>query len=232
MLTPSPLPESWPFAAREAGRERSFADGVELPGFSGSWRLVTTTGLPDLNGATRLDGLFGRGGLIQAGDCILRPYRRGGLTRNLNKNTYLTANRFGAEYAVHSALWDAGFPTVEPVGYAYRRRFWGVEGVFITKRADGLPWPKTWETSDFADHVGQIAELIGSLSAWGIFAPDLNATNFFVAHDGRVLALDWDRARWTRSGRLLESYWARLERSMCKLGAPAVLIDSLRDALM
>jgi len=239
MLIPPSLPESWPFALRGAHFDKQssqakldITDGIELPGFSGNWRFVTTTGLPDLSGATHLEGLFGRGGLVQAGGCILRPYRRGGLMRYLNKNTYLTADRFKAEYNVHAALWNAGFPTVEPVGYAYRRRLWGFEGVFVTKKADGLPWPKTWGMFDFANQAGQIAVIIKSLSAWGIFAPDLNATNFFVVPDGKIMALDWDRAVWTRKHGLVKSYWARLERSMFKLNAPAVLIDSLEDALI
>ena len=231
-LTPPPLPESWPFTVREAGCGRNVANDIELPGFTGSWRAVTTAGLPDLSGAARLDELFGRGGLVQAGDCILRPYRRGGLMRRFNKNTYLTPGRFKAEYDVHAALWDAGFPTVEPVGYAYRRHLWGFEGVFITKRADALPWPKTWGTPDAIDRAGQIAVIIKSLSAWGLYAPDLNATNFLVATDGKILALDWDRAGWTRRHGLVKSYWARLERSMYKLNAPTALIDSLWDAII
>jgi len=205
---------------------------MELPGLTGSWRVVSKTDRYDFSETKRLDGLFGRGGLIQTGGYILRPYRRGGCVRFFNKNMYLTAGRFKAEYDVHTALWDAGFPTVEPVGYAYRRHYCGVEGVFITRMADSLPWPKVWGCGNSGNQTAQIAQLIMSLSDWGLWAPDLNATNFIVTPNGQMLILDWDRAGWTKNRGLLKNYWVRLERSMYKLNAPAALIDHCRAALL
>ncbi|MDR2697935.1 MAG: hypothetical protein LBB40_05615 [Holophagales bacterium] len=232
MLIPPPLPESWPFEVRNIRREQNFIDGAKLPGLIGRWRIVSTTDRLDFNEAKQLYGLFGRGGLIQSGDCVLRPYHRGGWVRCFNKNKYLRPERFKIEYDVHTALWDAGFPTVEPVGYAHRRHSWGVEGVFITRRADSLPWPSVWESADSENQAAQIALLIKSLSAWGLWAPDLNATNFIVTPNGQILALDWDRAGWTIKRGLLKSYWTRLERSMYKLNASPALIDSLRNNLI
>jgi len=231
MLIQPPLPESWPFEARNSRHEQSSVCDMELPGLAGSWRIFGNIGHCDFGETKRLDGLFGRGGLIQTGDYILRPYHRGGLVRHFNQNTYLTANRFKTEYYVHTALWNAGFPTVEPVGYAYRRHSWGVEGIFITRMTDSLPWPKAWSNGDSKDKVAQVVRLIKSLSAWGLWAPDLNATNFIVTHNDQILALDWDRAGWTTKRDLYKSYWTRLERSMCKLNAPTSLVDSLRRAL-
>jgi len=234
MLIPPPLPESWPFDSRNSHREQSAICGIELPGLTGNWQIVGSIGLCDFSETKCLDGLFGRGALIKSGDYILRPYYRGGLVRHFNKNTYFTAGRFKTEYDVHIMLWNAGFPTVEPVGYAYRRRFWGFEGVFITRMVDAVPWPKVWESADYENHVTQIAQLIKSLSTWGLWAPDLNATNFIVTPNGQLLALDWDRADWMIKHKrdLFKSYWARLERSMCKLNAPTSLIDSLRNNLI
>ncbi|MDR0498585.1 MAG: hypothetical protein LBH03_02475 [Holophagales bacterium] len=231
MFIPPQLPELWPFETRCIQREQHPIDNAVLLGFSGDWRVIGTIDSYDSPETKRLDGLFGRGGLIQVGDLILRPYRRGGWVRYLNKNIYLTAGRFKAEYDVHTALWDAGLPTVEPLGYAYRRRSWGVEGVFITRRADSIPWPKMWGNVDCDSQAAQIAQLIKSLSIWGLWAPDLNATNFIVTPNGQILALDWDKASWTPKSDLLKNYWERLERSMCKLNAPAALIDLLRNNL-
>jgi hypothetical protein len=156
-----------------------------------------------------MEGVLGRGGLIQAGGYVFRPYRRGGLIRFFNKGIYPSASRFRDEYNTHAALWGAGLPTVEPVGYAYRKRLWGAEGVFITRKADAVPWPKVWGSSDYLGndshgHTRQIAILIKAISAWGLWSPDMNATNFLLGSDGRILALDWDRARWTQKKGLTE----------------------------
>ena len=67
----------------------------------------------------------------------------------------------------------------------------------------------------------QFASLLDSLSAWGLHAPDLNATNFIIDDEGHLLALDWDRAGWSGPGKaLLEAYLNRLDRSLYRLNAP------------
>jgi hypothetical protein len=144
-------------------------------------------------------------------------------------DTYLTPSRFRREYEVHAALWAAGLPTVEPLGYAYRRRSFGFEGVFLTRKVEGLPWPQAWGGEDRGFFAAPVADLIKSLSAWGLWAPDLNATNFLLMPDGQVLALDWDKARWTTRRRLLEGHLERLERSLRKLDAPPSLMAALRE---
>jgi hypothetical protein len=234
MMTPPRLPDNWRFETRGVSGELKSAENVGLPGLGLGWNLFSTADVPETAEAAPLDHVFGRGGLIQAGDIILRPYRRGGLVRHFNKRTFLTTKRFHTEYNVHAALWRAGLPTVEPVGYAYRRHLLGFEGVYITRSAEGQPWPKTWIDTNHSNQVtfaNQVADLIESLAAWGLWAPDMNATNFLVTSDGRVLALDWDKAAWTTKPRLVERYWMRLERSLYKLNAPVALIDLLREKL-
>jgi hypothetical protein len=236
MLTPPPLPDAWPFRAGDGRHDAIAAHESSLPGLGGAWQVFSTAPLSALNGAQPeakpMDGVFGRGGLIQADGYVLRPYRRGGLMRHFNKGIYASASRFRDEYDVHAALWGAGFPTVEPIGYAYKKRLWGAEGVFITKNADAQPWPRAWGDSDNLGHARQIAVLIKALSAWGLWSPDMNATNFLLGHDGLILALDWDRARWVKKKCLAEKYWMRLRRSMYKLNAPAALIALMQDELM
>jgi hypothetical protein len=148
---------------------------------------------------------------------VLRPYRRGGLVRFLNERVYAGTARFKAEFQVHRALWDAGLPTVEPLGWASRPCSWGREGVYLTRFQEGSPWPRGWDPAGLP----QVRTVLEALCAWGLYAPDLNATNFLVRPDGRVLALDWDRAVWAPSVPLLDRYRARLTRSLMKLGAPA-----------
>lgn len=244
MVNSPPLPDDWPFEARRACGEIKLIDSSNLPGLTGRWHICSNSAIPDLTAATSLDGIFGRGGLIHAGNYILRPYRRGGLFRHFNKRMYLTANRFRDEYTVHASLWASGYPTVEPLGFAFRRHLWGVEGMYITRWADSQPWPKIWGETDSSNQIMQIARLIKSLTEWGLWAPDMNATNFIRVADGTMLALDWDRAKWIQKVTLMkmptheqktylaEKYWTRLKRSMDKLNAPQELIESMQQKLM
>jgi hypothetical protein len=150
---------------------------------------------------------------------VLRPYRRGGLLRHLNERTYRTHLRFAAEHAVHRGLWEAGFPTVEPLGYAWRPSGFGVEGVLITRMTEAEPWPRRWDLG--SERAADIRQAISCLCEWGLWSPDLNATNVMLPAQGGVRFLDWDRARFEPSGGdLWPRYRARMERSLRKLGAP------------
>lgn len=218
------LPADWPYPPRGAGGEPHSSPGAAIRGLGGGWDLRLQAGV-SLEGATgTLAGAFGRGGILRLGEVVVRPYRRGGLVRHVNERIYASPDRFAREFAVHRALWTAGFPTVEPLGYGSRRRAWGVEGVFLTRFAEAKAWPACWERS--ADVLPQVAVMLKALASWGLLAPDLNATNFLLTPEGRVLALDWDRARWTGGGDLLARYRERLARSLRKLRAPRDVLEA------
>ncbi len=168
----------------------------------------------------RMTDAFGRGGVRRLGDLVIRPYRRGGLVAKINGGTYASPTRFRRELIVHRALWEAGFPTVEPLGIAHRRKGLGVEGLYFTRYAEAMPWPSDWSSP----MLPELMQALAALDAWGLFAPDLNATNVMRGASGLVL-LDWDRAAWTK-GPLLVRYRARLARSLAKLGAPVELIEA------
>ena len=195
--------------------------GVGVPGCGEGWTLEAAPHLDPSGEAGSLHAAFGRGGVRRLGDLVLRPYRRGGLMAKLNAATYASPSRFRRELAVHRALWEAGFPTVEPLGIAHRPSGLGVEGLYFTRFTDAKPWPSDWS----APALAELLKALSALSAWGLFAPDLNATNVMWGETGLVL-LDWDRASW-RGGALLRRYQARLKRSLAKLDAP----ESLRAAL-
>ncbi|WP_306591992.1 lipopolysaccharide kinase InaA family protein [Geothrix sp. 21YS21S-4] len=219
-----PLPDSWPYDPGRSLRPLGCRINLELPGLGGGWRVCTPGGMPPVGDAVPLEGAHGRGGILRAGDTVMRPYRRGGLLRHINERTYRTHLRFAAEYAVHRGLWEAGFPTVEPLGYAWRPVRFGVEGVMFTRWAEGDSWPRNWEVGVTRTDV--LRQAIGALCDWGLWSPDLNATNILFPPDGGILLLDWDRARFepqpSNGGEdLWPRYRARLERSLRKLGAPA-----------
>ncbi|HET6330839.1 MAG TPA: hypothetical protein VFF76_08645 [Holophagaceae bacterium] len=215
-----PLPEAWPYQPRTALPALETRAGVEIPGLAGRWTLEGC--LEDLAGEGReLEDAFGRGGTRRLGDVVLRPYRRGGWMAKVNGRVYASATRFRNELMVHRALWGAGFPTVEPLGLAWRGAGLGVEGLFLTRFTEAKPWPSDWSAPLLPD----LREALATLDAWGLYAPDLNATNVMWGTSGLIL-LDWDRAAWS-GGSLLPRYHARLARSLAKLGAP----DALRGAL-
>lgn len=185
--------------------------------------MIFTRGPVALDGVPEpMTNAFGRGGIQRMGEVVIRPYRRGGWVRHVNERLYGSPDRFAREFAVHQSLWSSGFPTVEPVGYGFRRLHWGVEGVFLTRFAEARPWPTCWDESERV--IPQLRTLLNSLAAWGLHAPDLNATNILLTTDGSVLALDWDRADWTTGRELQQPYRERLLRSLCKLNAPEEVI--------
>jgi len=227
MPSPPPLPASWPFQSRVLLPPLVTMQSVALPGLGAGWSVRAPAEFVVVGEAAPMDGAFGRGGVVRAGDLVLRPYRRGGLLRKVNPRFYATTRRFARELSIHRALWEAGFPTVEPVGFAHRRAGAGFEGVFISRFAHGEPWPRAWDLK--ARTLEDIARALRALDAWGLYAPDLNATNIFLAETGGVLCLDWDRAAFTpRAGKLLRAYRERLEASLRRLEAPR----GVREALL
>jgi hypothetical protein len=104
-----------------------------------------------------------------------------------------------------------------------------VEGVLFTRLAEGEAWPRRWDLS--AGRAGAIRQALASLCEWGLWSPDLNATNILLPPGGGALVLDWDRAGFTPAGTdLWPRYRARLERSLRKLGAPAEALSVIGSA--
>lgn len=225
-----PLPQDWPYEPGLPLRPLGCRLNRELPGMGSGWRVCTPGGSLPPNEASPLGRAFGRGGVLRADDWVLRPYRRGGLLRHVNERTYRTHLRFAAEHAVHRGLWEAGFPTVEPRGYAWRPSGLGVEGVLLTRMSEGDAWPRNWALG--ADRISDLLLAIRTLDSWGLWSPDLNATNILLPPTGGVCLLDWDRARFEPSGSdLLSRYRRRLMRSLRKLQAPSALLELIESGL-
>jgi len=225
-----PLPPGWPYGTRPPLHPLGCRLNLDLPGLGGGWRVCTPGGFVPAGEPVSLPGVFGRGGILRVGDMVLRPYRRGGFLRHFNERTYHSHLRFAAEHAVHRGLWESGFPTVEPLGYAWRPCGFGVEGVLFTRMAEGEAWPRLWDLSSARGP--DIHRAIASLCEWNLWSPDLNATNVILPPQGGALFLDWDRARFEPEGTdLWPRYHKRLERSLHKLGAPADAFETIGSAL-
>lgn len=223
------LPADWPYPPRDTGDLPRQSLDVAIGGLGPGWTLQRRGQAPLEAAGSGLPQAFGRGGIQRIGEVVVRPYRRGGFVRHVNERIYPSPARFVQEFSVHWALWTAGFPTVEPLGYGYRRRGWGVEGVLLTRFEDAKAWPACWERS--AEMLPQLGVMLRALAAWGLHAPDLNATNILLAADGRILALDWDRAAWKPGRDLLGRYRERLARSLRKLQAPEDVLAAVIRSL-
>ena len=227
------LPSGWPYALRQAGGELGEQQGHAIPGLGGGWTLRLVPGFT-LDGAVEaMPEAFGRGGVFRLGDAVLRPYRRGGMVRHVNRSTYAGANRFQAEFEVHAWLYQQGFPTVQPLGYGFRRHGLGYQGLLLSRWLQATPWPATWHHGvSFLEALGTA---IKALEAVGCWAPDLNATNVLVTPEGRPILLDWDRASFGRSGDvnggLVLRYRERLLRSLQKMQAPSDVVLGLTKCL-
>lgn len=228
-LTFPDLPPRWPYAARPRRPENVRHAQVRLGDLGDDWTLLLPEGLVPMAEPTAMPGSYGRGGIHRRGDLVVRPYRRGGLLRRVLQARYASPRRFEREFLVHRALWEAGFPTVEPVGYGFRRLGLAFEGVYLSRFEEGLPWPADWAAGEA--RLEDLLEALRALAAWGLWAPDLNATNVLVGPGGLRL-LDWDRAAFVAGADLMPLYARRLLRSLAKLGAPERLCIGLRGSAL
>ena len=199
---------------------------VDLGPLGSGWSVLTRAGLDLTSSCRPLAGVYGRGGIQRCGDVVLRPYRRGGLIRFLAERSYASPRRFEREWEIHRALWEAGFPTVRPLGYGRRRSGLAWEGVYLSAFEEGRPWPLDWDAG--RARIPALLDAIRALSAWGLWAPDLNATNILMPEDGSLRLLDWDRAAFVHGQDLVRLYLRRLQRSLRKLQAPESLLAELR----
>jgi hypothetical protein len=219
--TSSP-PVGWPYQPRTPLSPWAQSENLDLGPYGKGWTCWGPEGLRWQGERQPLGEAYGRGGVARVGEMVVRPYRRGGLVRHFNEATYLSAERFRSEADMHRLLWEAGLPTVEPLGCAWRRRGLGVEGLYLTRWTDAKPWPKCFEIEVW----DEVERIIDALSLWECWVPDLNATNLLIPPEGPVMVLDFDRARF-QSGDLKAAYRARLLRSLKKLKAPEALLARL-----
>jgi len=226
-FTTPPLPYQWPYLPRMTSESCKHYASIELPGLTGLWNLEAFSSLIFSEPEKQSKLPFGRGGTIRSGQLVLRPYKRGGLIRYINTNIYHGTTRFQQEFCVHNAIWKSGLPTVKPIGWAFKSNKFGNEGVFLTKFADGIPWPQTWNKSE--EFLQELTTMLKALCSWGLYSPDLNATNILVTPDKGLVALDWDKARWSRSSDLMTYYRERLIRSMKKLGAKTDVVLKVQN---
>jgi 3-deoxy-D-manno-octulosonic acid kinase len=165
---------------------------------------------------------------------VLRPYRRGGLLRRLNRDLYLGLRpRPWRELRITLALRERGVPTIEPLAAAVRWVAPGVyRGAFVSRH---LPLAvNLWQYLHDADKAARgraciaAAAAIRKLHDAGAVHPDLNLMNLLVRPaqgEPEVLVIDFDRARLTLvSPRHRDAAFARICRSMRRLDPTAEVV--------
>jgi tRNA A-37 threonylcarbamoyl transferase component Bud32 len=165
---------------------------------------------------------------------VLRPYRRGGLVRHLNRDLHLGVRpRPLRELRLTLELSAQGVPTIEPLAAAVRWLAPGLyRGAFVTRHlplaVDLWQYLREAGSADRARACRAAAAAVRKLHDAGAVHPDLNLMNFLVRPaqgEPEVLVIDFDRGRRTAvSARHRAAAFARLCRSMRRLDPTAEVV--------
>jgi hypothetical protein len=148
---------------------------------------------------------------------------------SFNLHNYLNTKRFRQEFSIHRAIWQSGFPTVEPIGWGYKRKTLSYEGILLSRLTQGTSWPNIWTCNH--NFLNQLQTILRALCSWKLYAPDFNATNILVDSKESVIALDWDRAHWSNRANIMDYYNNRLMRSMKKLNVQSEVLVKVHKYL-
>lgn len=158
------------------------------------------------------------------GVAVARPYRHGGLRRLIAPRWFIKTDRPQREFAIHDQLFQAGFPTPQPLGWWESPTWipWVCRYVYLSRwiaHAETLP---KWFTAGnlCPQHEAQIADALVALFKHGVQHGDLNLNNWILA-DGRVYLLDFDKAKRNSDmtpEQFLAAAFRRMGRSGRKLG--------------
>ena len=158
------------------------------------------------------------------GRAVVRHYRRGGLMARLSHDWFIwtgtETTRPLREFRITRQLQASGLPVPEAIAARYVRVGLGYRADLVTLL---VPQARTLaeRLQDKAANVDWVAlgDMLARFHAHGLWHADLNAHNILVAGEGRLLLIDFDRARWVAPfGACLRGNLDRLARSLRKLG--------------
>jgi tRNA A-37 threonylcarbamoyl transferase component Bud32 len=145
----------------------------------------------------------GRGGvrLVALDGCklVVRQYRHGGLFRALTGDSFVSEKRVLAEAEILKHLREKGVPVVSPFCAL-------VEGALPLKRLY-LATVMEEESTDLLEYfqaagkkqrlriVKALARFFWSMEQAGVYHPDLHPRNVLVTSEGKLILLDFDKAR-------------------------------------
>jgi 3-deoxy-D-manno-octulosonic acid kinase len=181
-----------------------------------------------------VDAAAGRGQVsrfpLTEGEGVLRRYRRGGLVAHVSNDAFL-GNRMLAEFRIHVALFQQGFPVPEPLGVVWERRGPLYRGAIATRSLEAIT---------LLDHLNggaanpqilaQCGQRIREMHELGVWHADLQVKNIMTDGDA-VWLLDFDQARMGKplSGLARARNLLRLRRSLEKHGRSLDNFDSILE---
>ena len=180
---------------------------------------------------------------------VLRIYRRGGWIARFVERTFFKPGhqpRPLLETSILRELFEKGLPVVQPLAAVVEPILYGLlyRGAIVTAEVANsqslylLVHEKRQEFSDeqihaFALKVGRAAR---SLSLFGVLHRDLHPGNVLVTSEGRIVLIDFDRARrisGPQSARIREQLKVRWER-FCHKHCPKtadLMIDGFNEGM-
>jgi len=164
------------------------------------------------------------------GEGVLRRYRRGGLVARVSKDAFL-GNRMLAEFRVHLALYQQGFPVPEPLGVAWARHGALYRGAIATRSLEAITLLDYLNGGAVEPSILALCgQRIREMHDLGVWHADLQVKNIMT--DGtQIWLLDFDNAHMgeplsdaSRARNLL-----RLRRSLEKHGRSLDNFDSILE---
>jgi 3-deoxy-D-manno-octulosonic acid kinase len=160
----------------------------------------------------------------QAGDWVLRHYRRGGFVARISRDRYFwtgaDATRSFREWRLLAELHRRGLPVPPPIAARYVRAGVFYQADLITARLMDARTLSALirERPLAAERWRQIGRTIARFHAEGVHHTDLNANNVMLTDDD-VYLIDFDRGRIRARGAWEDAVIARFKRSLDKLKA-------------
>lgn len=160
----------------------------------------------------------------EAGEAVLRHYRRGGLVARLGRANYSwfgeSRVRSVAEFRLLGELHREGLPVPAPLLAGYWRKGWSYGAAILVERIAGARPLSHWLRGEAqGDPWEAVGDMLARFHLAGLDHADLNADNVLLDGQGHPWLIDFDRCvRRKAAGGWRQRNLRRLERSLAKLG--------------
>lgn len=204
LFDPALLPQADTVLFDASSFERADAEPVAVGGRGAAWFVRT-----------------------DAGDAVLRHYRRGGMVARFSRDTYLwngaERTRSFREFRLLRALRERGLPVPAPLAAAYWRSGTGYRAALLMSRIAGAESMGALFDRGAAPPWSGIGGTLARFHRAGACHADLNVDNVLMDAQGTLWLIDFDRGTLRAPARgWRRANIARLRRSLRKrLGARA-----------
>jgi 3-deoxy-D-manno-octulosonic acid kinase len=153
---------------------------------------------------------------------VARQYTHGGLFRIFTGDRFFGGRRAIAEAEITEYLYRCGFPIVKPFCVVTERRVLTRRLYLVTFLEEGavdlLQHIREASSKQRLRIARRLGEAFWRLERAGVFHPDLHLRNVVITGDGRLVFLDFDRARRRAIGRKdMQWMFKRLGRFVDKM---------------